>query len=70
LNSLFGISKELCLHYDIGYNNGPLAILCHVVYATVGRIQNKAIAFGSAGKYKIANYGFKDTGPESSREQR
>jgi hypothetical protein len=26
----------LCLHYDIGYNNKPLAILCHVVYATLG----------------------------------
>jgi hypothetical protein len=24
------------LHYDSGYNNGPLAILCHVVYATLG----------------------------------
>jgi hypothetical protein len=22
--------------YDIGYNNGPLAILCHVVYTTLG----------------------------------
>jgi hypothetical protein len=26
----------LCLRYDIGYNNVPLAILCHVVYATLG----------------------------------
>ena len=29
----------MCLHYDIGYSNGPLAILCHVVYATLGFIQ-------------------------------
>jgi hypothetical protein len=36
LNSLFGISKKLCFHYDIGYNNGALAILCHVVYAALG----------------------------------
>jgi hypothetical protein len=26
----------LCLHYDISYNNSPLAIFCHVVYATLG----------------------------------
>ncbi len=24
------------MYYDIGYNNGPLAILCHIVYATLG----------------------------------
>jgi hypothetical protein len=36
MNSLFGISKKWCLHYDSGYNNGPLAILCYVVYATLG----------------------------------
>ena len=35
-NSLFGISKKLCLHYDIGYNSGLLATFCHVVYATLG----------------------------------
>ena len=26
----------MCLHYDSGYNTGPLAILCHVVHATLG----------------------------------
>ena len=31
-----GISGKWCFHYDIGYNNGPLAVLCHVVYATLG----------------------------------
>jgi hypothetical protein len=34
-----GISSKWGLLYDIGYNNGPLAILCHVVYATLGLIQ-------------------------------
>jgi hypothetical protein len=31
-----GISTKWCFHYDIGYNNGSLTILCHVVYATLG----------------------------------
>ncbi len=31
-----GIASKWGLLYDIGYNNGPLAILCHVVYATLG----------------------------------
>jgi len=38
LNSLFGISKKLGLHYDIAYNHAPFAILCDVVYATLGFI--------------------------------
>jgi len=36
MNSLFGISKKFCLHYDSGYNHKPLAILCHVDYAILG----------------------------------
>jgi hypothetical protein len=36
LNSLRGISTKWCFYYDIGYNNEPLAILCHVVYAALG----------------------------------
>jgi hypothetical protein len=31
-----GYPKKLCLHYDIGYNNRPLVILCRVVYSTLG----------------------------------
>ncbi len=27
------------IHYDIGYNNEPLATLWHVVYATLGSIE-------------------------------
>ena len=38
MNSLIEISKKLCLHYDIGYNNRLLTNLCHVVYATMGFI--------------------------------
>jgi len=36
-----GVSRKWCLNYDIGYNNGPLAILCHVVYATLGLVPVK-----------------------------
>jgi len=28
--------QEMIFSYDIGYNNNPLIILCHVVYATLG----------------------------------
>ena len=35
------MSKKWCFSYDIGYNNNPLIILCHVVYATLGVIQNR-----------------------------
>ena len=34
--------------YDIGYHNGPLAILCHVVYATMGFRQFSVL--GPAGR--------------------
>jgi aldehyde:ferredoxin oxidoreductase len=47
LNSLFGISKKLCLCYDIGYNNRPLANFCHVVYATLGF---RVASIGEAGE--------------------
>ena len=36
MNSLFGISPKLCLENDIIYNNSILAILWHVVFATLG----------------------------------
>ena len=36
MNSPSGISGKLGFHYDIVYNNGPLATLCHIVYATLG----------------------------------
>jgi hypothetical protein len=31
-----GISGKWCFHCYIGKNKGPLAILCHVVYETLG----------------------------------
>jgi hypothetical protein len=37
--------------HDIGYKNGPLAILCHVVYATLGFIQSTELT--AAGVRKI-----------------
>jgi hypothetical protein len=36
LNPTMGISEKWCFHYDIGNNNGLLAILYYVVYATLG----------------------------------
>ena len=41
MNSLFGISRKLCPHYDMDHDNGPLAILCHVVYATLGSTMDR-----------------------------
>jgi hypothetical protein len=31
-----GVSRRLYIHKDIAYYNGPLATICHVVYATLG----------------------------------
>jgi hypothetical protein len=39
LNSPNGVSSKWCFFYDIGYNNEPLASLCHVVYATLRLIR-------------------------------
>ena len=30
------MSRKMCFQYDIAYDNKPLFILCHVVYATLG----------------------------------
>jgi hypothetical protein len=43
MNSPRRISKNWCFHYDIVYNNRPLAILCHVVYATLGLTLFRAV---------------------------
>jgi len=36
MNSQKEVSGKLSFHYDTGYDNEPLASLCHVVYATLG----------------------------------
>ncbi len=41
------VSRKPRFHYDIGYNNEPLATLWHVVYATLGL----PLVIGRAGVY-------------------
>ena len=41
--------QKIVLHHNIGYNNYPLAILCHVVYATLGETQPLTVGLGIFG---------------------
>ncbi len=43
MNSPNGMSRQWCFPYDIGYNNNPFVIFCHVVYATLG--SSKIVTF-------------------------
>jgi len=45
LNAPREVSRKWRFYYDIGYNNGSLTILCHVVYATLGFIVPFRVSF-------------------------
>jgi len=55
LNSPLGISRKWCFHRNIGNINKFLAIICHVVYATMGLTSLDGIKNASSRLYSATN---------------